>query len=159
MTLIIICIIVAIGYLCYSAWVAGGIPESMSATYYLLGKRGWLFQLAMSIVSLCLLPVWMDASSERNEHLVFLACSGLMFVAVAPAFRLKLEGAVHYSAAVVCCFCAILWSIYEDVWDTTLIFGFCAWMLYLQYGKWCWWLEIAVIGSVFANLLRFSFFV
>lgn len=153
-TLLIFSMVITICYLCLSAWVTGGVPESLSATYYLLGNKGWLFQLVMGMTGLLLLPVWVSVSEVGLQHLAFFACGGLLFTAVAPAFKLKLEGAVHYSAAVVCCVCAVLWQIMEGLWDITLLFALIGWMCYLQWRNWCWWLEVAVTGSVMANLWR-----
>lgn len=146
--------VVAAVYFVYVAIACKGIPESLSATYYLLGNKGWLFQLVMGMTGLLLLPVWVSVSEECLQHLAFFACGGLLFTAVAPAFRLKLEGAVHYSAAVVCCVSAILWQVMEGLWDITLFFAILGWVCYLQWKNWCFWLEVAVTGSVMANLWR-----
>ena len=141
-------------YFVYVDIACKGVPESLSATYYLLGNRGWLFQLVMGMTGLLLLPVWVSVSKVCLQHLAFFACGGLLFTAVAPAFKLKLEGAVHYSAAVVCCVCAVLWQVLEGLWDITLPFALIGWMCYLQWKNWCFWLEVAVTGSVMANLWR-----
>lgn len=131
------------------------VPESLSATYYLMKDNGWMFQALMVFCGIGLLPSWMNVSSDDWRFLVFLSCAGIVFTGVAPAFKLKLEGAVHYSAAVVCCVSAILWQMLEGLWDITLLFTWIGGMLTLQWKKqWCWWLELSVIGSVFANLFR-----
>lgn len=153
-SLLTIATIISVAYLVYIVCTEGGVPESLSATYYLLRDRGWMFQVVMSLVALLLLPVWLSVSSLETAFLAFLACGGLMFTAVAPAFKLELEGAVHYSAAVVCCASAVLWQVMEGLWDITLLFGLLGLMLYLQWGKWCFWLEVAVIGSVISNIWR-----
>lgn len=132
-----------------------GVPESLSATYYVLGKVGWIFQAVMFVIGVLLWPVWIMVSHESYYCLCFLSCSSLLFVAAAPAFKLKLEGAVHYGAAMVCCVCAVLWQILEGLWDLTLWFGFIGGMLsFMWKDKWCWWLEIAVVGGLLANLWR-----
>lgn len=107
--ILLIIIMNVVCYLCYAAWVTGGIPESLSATYYNLKDKGWLFQALMVFCGIGLLPSWMNVSSDDWRFIVFLSCAGIVFTGVAPAFKLKLEGAVHYSAAVVCCVSAILW--------------------------------------------------
>lgn len=145
--------------LCISYFAAVSIlfkvPESLSATYYSLGKYGWVFQAVLFSVGVLMLPVWMSVSEESHYCLCFLTCSALLFVAAAPAFRMKLEGKVHYSSAAVCCVCSVLWQILEGVWDVTLFFGFFCGMLAIQWReKWCWWLEVAVVGSLLANLWR-----
>ena len=146
---------VALAYLSFSVGISGRIPCSLSATFYDLGSKGWLFSLCISTVALTLFPVWMGLSSDGTECMAFLACSGLLFVASAPSFKMELEGKVHYMSAALCCACAVLWQICEGLWDVTLFFAFLGGMLSIQFKeKWCWWLECAVIGSVYANLFR-----
>lgn len=142
-----------ITYMIYS--MVHGIPESLSATYYTLGKHGWVFQMLMFLLGVMLFVVWHGLGDERHLFLVFLACASLLFVAAAPAFKLELEGKVHYGSAIVCCVCAVLWQILEGLWDVTLFFGWVGGMLSLAWrDKWCWWLECAVVGSLLANLWR-----
>ena len=132
-----------------------GVPESLSATYYSLGDKGWIFQTVMALIAACLMPAWMEASEEGYECLPFLGCSSLLFVAAAPCFRMELEGRVHYAAAVVCCASVFLWQILEGLWDVTLWFVWVCGMLALSdRSKWCWWLEVAAVGSLLANLWR-----
>lgn len=132
-----------------------GIPESLSATYYSLGKYGWMFQLCLFLIGVLLLPVWLSLSEESHQYLVFLACASLCFVASAPCFNLELQGKVHYSAAIVCCISVFSWQILEGLWDVTLWFVWIGVMLTLMNrSKWCWWLECAAVGSLLANLWR-----
>lgn len=152
---LIVCTLVAVAYIVYTMVEAHGIPESLSATYYQLGGRGWLFQAVMAGTGVLLLPVWLELTGEGRQWMAFLACGGLVFVGSAPCFRLELEGIVHYSAAVVCCACAVLWQMCEGLWDVTLFFGYVGFMLTLLWkDKYMWWLECAVIGSLFCNLFR-----
>lgn len=132
-----------------------GVPNSLSETYYSLGRYGWIFQTCIFLIGVTLLPVWLPLSEESHQSLVFLACASLCFVASAPAFRIELQGKVHYSAAVVCCVSVFAWQILEGLWDVTLWFVWIGGMLTLiNCGKWCWWLECAAIGSLFANFWR-----
>lgn len=135
--------------------LSGGVPVSLSAVYYLLDKRGWVFQLAMIGAGAMLMPLWLDLSDEGYQWLVFLACGGMIFVGAAPSFRLPLQGIIHYSSAVLCCVCAVAWQILEGLWDVTLFFGFFGGMLALMWReKWCWWMEIAVMCSLMFNVWR-----
>lgn len=132
-----------------------GVPESLSATYYTLGRYGWVFQVMMAILGVMLFTVWFPLCDASLQCLAFLSCASLLFVAAAPAFRLELEGKVHYGSAIVCCVCAVLWQVLEGLWDVTLWFVFIGGMLSLRYrDKWCWWVECAVVGSLLANLWR-----
>lgn len=144
---------VALVYLCYSVCVTDGVPESLSATYYELGDDGWLFQLVMLVLGSALLPVWLEACGGRYEWLAFLSCGGLLYTGAAPAFRLKLEGAVHYSAAVVCCVSALAWLLLSGEWPLVLWWSVIGWMCWLQWGRYMWWLEVCIIGMVFCALV------
>lgn len=151
--LLSIATIICVAYLAYS--MLKGIPESLSATYYSLGKHGWVFQLVMAAIAFLLIIVWLPLCDGRHQWTAFLSCASLLFVSAAPAFRLSLDGAVHYTSAIICCVCAVLWQILEGLWDVTLWFAFIGGMLTLMWrDKWCWWVECAVVGSVFANLWR-----
>lgn len=75
-------------YIVYAVRVCG-VPWSLSDTYYQLKKRNrpaWLFQMAMIIPAMLLMPVWLECSSGNLQFLAFLSCGGLMFVGSAPLF-------------------------------------------------------------------------
>lgn len=151
--ILLIIIMNVVCYLCYAAWVTGGVPESLSATYYNLKDEGWLFQVLCISTGFALLPCWLDACDGCCEFLAFLSCGGLMFVGAAPMFKLKIDGIVHYSSAVVCCVCSVLWLLLNGDFPIVLWWSLIGWMLYLQFGRWCWWLEVAVIGGILTSLI------
>ena len=69
-------------YIMYAVRVCG-VSWSLSDTYYQLKKRNrpaWLFQAAMVVPAMLLIPVWIDCSNESFQFLAFLACGGLMWV-------------------------------------------------------------------------------
>ena len=141
----------------YLGFVLGrfGIPKSISATYYLLGRNGWLFQFALALTAFTALPVLIDASSEDTEFLAFFACGGLLFVSAAPLFKLKFEGAVHYGSAFVCCISLVLWQVFNTSWIVPLV-SFSLVLIPMLIGKkYTWWLEIATIVSTYASLIIF----
>lgn len=142
-----------IAYYVYSLISLEYIPESLSATYYGLKEDGWLFQALCIGMAFGLLPIWIEACNGQYEYLSFLSCGGLGFVGIAPSFKLKLEGMIHYSAAVVCCVSAILWMLLSGNYPIVIWWSFICLMLYLQFGRWCWWLEVGVIGGVISALI------
>lgn len=153
MSTLITITVLCVGYMILSLW--HGVPESLSATYYDLGKYGWVFQFVMYSVGILMLPIWFVLSDVDHQCLCFISCTSLLFVAAAPSFRLELEGNVHYTSAIIGCVSVILWQILEGLWDITLLFAFVGAMLSLSMkDKWCWWMEVAVIGSLLANLWR-----
>lgn len=148
----------ALALLVISVSEAGGVPVSLSSTYYALDRDGWIFQCLCAFAAAMLLPAWIELSRPGLEWMAFLACLGMLFVAAAPAFRLRLEGIVHYTSAGVCCIAALGWQVAEGLWDVTLWFALIFGTLCLMKRKqWCWWLEAAVIASVYANLFRLIF--
>ena len=125
-----------------------GIPRSLSDTYYLLGKRGWMFQCVLGLFGGLLMPIWLDVSSENTQFLAFFACAGLLFGAAAPCFKIDIEGKVHYISAVVCCVAAFIWQIVEMCW--LLPIGSLALALgatVITKGKLFWWIEMAILVS------------
>lgn len=152
--LIILSVITLVG-LMLSVRSCRGVPVSISSVYYALGGNGWMFQVAALLMSFLLFPVWVSVSDPSLQYLPFIACASLAFVAVAPAFRLKLEGAVHYGAAVMCCVCTFIWQLLKGLWDIALWFVLFGAILTLKdWSKWCWWLECAMIGSLIGNIWR-----
>lgn len=152
---LIIGVLVTICFLGYSVWAADGIPGSISKVYYHLEAdgKGWIFQTSLIGLGMLLLPVWITASHPHIEWMAFLSCAGLCFVGAAPCFRLELEGAVHYAAAIVCCVSAVAWELMMGYYPIVITCAFLSWVMYLKNGNGMWWLELGVIGSVFASLI------
>lgn len=138
-------------YLCYTVWVAKGVPNSISATYYLLKNR-WIFQLVMIIQAVCLYVSWIGIS--HYEYLAFLSCGGVMFVAFAPNFEIKIEGKVHYISAIICGISAVLWLMLMGYGDVFLPLFIGALLLSMFFPKkYMWWMELAVIIGIYIALL------
>lgn len=103
-------------------------PEMISSIYYLLGKKGWVFQLVMIMFGLMMMICLLD-SGLGEQCLAFLACAGLMFVGVAPRFLEQGERAVHKGAAIVSAVASVGWCLTVD-WR--MVLSFLAWYgLYL----------------------------
>lgn len=151
--LLISLLILVLTYIGYAGYKQKGIPESLSATYYLLGDKGWLTQAMFILTGIGLLPAWLNESTQPLQFLTFLSCGGLMFVGSAPMFRLPLQGAVHYISAVVCCVSAVLWAILSGYYPIVVCSAFLGFMGYVRWKQPMWWLEIAVIAMVFTSLL------
>lgn len=132
-----------------------GIPKSISETYYLLGKQGWLFQVALWGTAFTAVPMLIERSSEDTQFLAFLACAGLAFVAAAPLFKRKLDGKVHYISAAMCCGGLVLWQVFNACWVVPLICFVAIIPPMLFDGKRMWWLEIATIVSAYVSLIWF----
>lgn len=150
--MIVCSLIIIFSYLFY---VVGrfGIPNSISETYYLLGKMGWLFQMTVLLVAFMVIPTLIDRSSINTQFLAFLACAGLAFVAAAPLFKEKFEGKIHYVGAGVCCGGLVLWQVFNAYWLVPIVCFLIILYPILKGRKYMWWLEIATIVSAYINLI------
>ncbi len=155
MIAVMIATLIMSGYLAYIV-KCFGIPRSLSDTFYLLGDRGWIFQVVLGLFGALLMPTWIDLSSGNTQFLAFLACAGLLFVAAAPCFKIDIEGKVHYTSAMLCCVCAFVWQIVEMGWLFPV--GSLAVALGITVstkGNPFWWVELAVmLSSVLSILIK-----
>lgn len=99
MTILVLIIITL--YVVIMIYKNKGIPNSISATYYILQHKYW-FCFTMISVGIILLIALLDTVSSNIQFLVFLACSGIIFVGAAPNFKEQLEKKVHEIGAIIC---------------------------------------------------------
>lgn len=145
MNFVLTCIFLS--YLCYTTWVTKCIPKSLSQTYYLLGNKGWMFQLIMIVLGIGVFFPWIQITPDNLLCLPFLACGSLLFVALAPQFKLRLDGIVHYSAAVVCVICAVLWMLIQGytLFPHLIVFLI---LTLIKPSSYMWWLECIVAFAI-----------
>lgn len=98
-------------------------PEMVSTIYYLLGKRGWVFQVVMLLFGALMMVCLLD-SGLGEQCLAFLACAGLMFVGVAPRFLDENERKIHKTAAITSVMASVAWCLTVD-WR--MVLAFLAW--------------------------------
>lgn len=87
-----------------------GVPEMVSSIYYLMGKKGWVFQMVMILFGMLMMVCLLDCG-KGVQCLAFLSCAGLMFVGAAPRFLEQDERAVHKSAAIVSAAASVGWCL------------------------------------------------
>lgn len=148
----------AISLLTFSAYITFvllkfGTPNSLSASYYHLEKRGWLFQVALAVSAFTLLPLTLELSKENIQFMSFLMCGGSIFVAFAPKFKESLEGGVHKYAALVSGVMSLLWVGLMGYAPLIFISLFVGFSLYAKYGKPVFWAEMACFMSAYAVCL------
>ena len=73
----IISFIIIAGYVVGTVWKLGYIPDSISNTYYLTGKKGW-FTLAILTGALSLIPGALEITPENIQPIPFFAAAGMM---------------------------------------------------------------------------------
>lgn len=142
-------------YIVYAVSVCG-VPWSLSDTYYQLKKRNrpaWLFQVAMIVPAMLLMPVWLECSTDNTQFLGFLACGGLMFVGTAPLFREEFQAKVHYTGTVIAGLATILWVCLSGMWYLPIVAFPIAGIIMLKYQKWLFWAEMAAFVCAYAGVL------
>ncbi|WP_297141430.1 hypothetical protein [uncultured Prevotella sp.] len=87
-----------------------GVPDMVSTIYYLLGKRGWVFQLVMMLFGAMMMVCLLD-SGLGMPCLAFLACAGLIFVGAAPRFLKESERKIHKTAAITSVMASVAWCL------------------------------------------------
>lgn len=92
-----------------------GVPEMLSSIYYLLGRRGWLFQLAMVVLGIVMMVCLLD-SGLGEPCLAFIACGSLLFVGAAPRFLEHDERAVHKGAAIISAVASVAWCVTVELY-------------------------------------------
>lgn len=90
-----------------------GVPDMVSSIYYLLGKRGWVFQTVMVLFGALMMVCLLD-SGRGVQCLAFFACTGLMFVGAAPRFLDEGERKIHKTGAIVSAVASIGWCLTVD---------------------------------------------
>ena len=87
-------------------------PVSLSETYYLWPK--WVFPTVMTLVGLCLLPTWLEATEGSNlQFLSFVSCINIIFIGFAPDYKNdKGQYKVHMLCAYIACAAALLSLIF-----------------------------------------------
>lgn len=135
---------------------ACGVPWSLSDTYYQFKRHGrpaWLFQVAMIVPAMLLVPVWIECSAENLQFLAFLSCGGLMFVGSAPLFKEEFQGRVHYTGTAISGIAAILWLCLSEMWWLPATTFPVAGIIMLRYRKWLFWAEMAAFVCAYVGLL------
>ena len=102
---IISLIIVLITTLVYNGYVIKinkDIPESLSATAYILGGfKRYFFTLYCVIIGMGFLPHLFEITNENYQFIPFLMIAGLLFAGFTPSFKDGLDKKVHYISSYV----------------------------------------------------------
>jgi hypothetical protein len=153
--LYLLSLLTLVAYIGYALKVCG-LPASLSDTYYILKDKhrpSWLFQLAMVLCPMLLVPVWLELSSDSVQFLSFLACGGLMFVGTAPLFKEGFQRKVHFGGTIVAGLGTTLWLLFSGMWYVPCVFFFAFGIVMLLKKKWLFWLEMALFASAYTGLL------
>ena len=116
-------VLVILSVFCITAYTAvvcikfGGVPSSISATFYSLQHKFW-FGVTMILTAFLLMPAILEVTPDSYQFTAFLACVGLIMVGVAPNFREGIDRKIHTIGAVLC-------LVFSQVWVSLT----CPWVL------------------------------
>lgn len=106
------------------------IPESLSATAYLPGRKKWYFSLYGLCMSALLLVPWVYATAPEWQFLPFITCACLMFASVTPHFKQEFEKKIHYTCAYIAFAAWTVWMLITCpllLLPAIAVFGICMW--------------------------------
>lgn len=106
-TLTALSLLVCTLYVLWTIKQGGGVPSSISATFYRI-RHKWVFQVAMFLSGGLLMPALLEATPEPIEFLAFLGCAGVILVGASPNFKDRFEGRIHKVGAGLLLVCSQL---------------------------------------------------
>lgn len=124
--LVIISMLIIATYTAAVCIKQGGIPNSISATFYKLAHPYW-FMATMWLTAGLLMPAILDVSKPNTEFLAFIACVGMFMVGAAPNFKEEFEGKIHTAGAIMCIAGSQLWVMFNCGW---CLFVWAAYLIY-----------------------------
>ena len=146
-------------YLAATIFVFGGIPQSISNTYYMWRTRGvkFLFTFIMWIVGILTIIYWLNRCTGQYsayQFLPFLSVSGMCFVGAACAFKETLTRATHFAAAGVWAASAIAFFALIGDWQAIVAGAVLGLILFAfdRFRNLTFWAEIAVVVMMFIGL-------
>ena len=157
--LLLTAFLIIAAYLAATIAVFGGIPQSISQTYYLWRANGvkFLFTFVMWIVGILTVIYWISRCEGRYDNyqfLPFLSVSGMCFVGAACAFKETLTRATHFAAAGVWAASAIAFFAIIGDWPSIVIGAVGGLFGYVsdRFKNLTFWAEIAVVLMMFVGL-------
>ena len=113
--LIILSILVIAAYTAAVCVKQGGVPNSISATFYKLEHKHW-FMATMWLTAGLLMPAILEVSNPNTEFIAFIALVGMFLVGAAPNFKEESEGKVHTAGAILCIVGSQVWVACNMAW-------------------------------------------
>ena len=127
--------LIILSALCIAAYTAavciklGGVPASISTTFYKLEHKLW-FGATMWLTAGLLMPAILEVTPGCYQFTAFLACVGLMLIGVAPNFKEGTDRPIHITGAILC-------ILFSQIWvGLTCSWMLMVWAVYLAYTVW-----------------------
>ena len=164
-------ILVLFSALCIAAYTAavcikfGGVPASISATFYKLEHKVW-FGATMWLTAGLLMPAILEITPDSYQFTAFLACAGMIMTGIAPNFREGIERKIHTAGAILCLVFSQVWVGLTCPWMLLVWVGY---LVYTAIGLWrnwngyftgtflgtkpMFWVEITALVATYVTLL------
>ena len=155
----IISIVVFVVYVTATLTKFKTVPESLSNTYYMLGKWGPLFTLMMFACAFTILPPMLELTNPNFQFVAFFCPAAICFVGAAPNFKKdQMECKVHTISAYVSAIAGLLWVAFlTRYWwlipISIVIIGLLAYLTKTMQSTKTWWLEMVAFLAVYSALL------
>ena len=124
--LVLVSLLIIIAYTTAVCIKGHGVPNSISATFYKLDHKLWC-GATMFLTSGLLMPAILETTPPSYQFTVFLACTGMISVGIAPHFREGLERPIHITGAILCLVFSQVWVALTCPWYLIV------WIVYLIY--------------------------
>lgn len=129
-----------------------GVPHSLSQTYYILGKYGWIFSVVLILSVGFITPQLLELD---YSYLAFISIAGVLFVAFAPNFMSdKLVDDVHVHSARIALIASQIWVYLHSplillLWIPIGIYGLISYLKNKNFGNIKFWGEIVMLLTVY----------
>lgn len=155
-SLVIIALIVMVSYTVAMSMVTKGIPESISSTVYLLGRKfAWVFTIVMWSVVFLIVPKLMEISSDGTRFLAFFSVAGILGIGASPLVARE-KNTFHYVCAAVSGIASQLLVALNHPLLLLLWFPYIGYTLLAKDGgRNFFWVEVSCMLTVFAYCLTF----
>ncbi len=143
----------------------GGIPYSISATFYRLEHPYW-FMATIWLTAGLLMPVILETSKPESEICAFLSCAGMLLVGAAPNFKYGFERKIHTAGAALCLAGSQTFVALSLPWCLLVWIAYVAYTVVMMLRrksdsiisdfmrtKPMFWIEIAALASTYLSLL------
>ena len=144
---------------------------SLSDSYYQLKNKGYLFQIALSLTAILLIPIMIELTPKNFQVIGFFVPSALVFTAFAPKFgkiwnyqqkkmipENELERKVHQKSATYSAITSLIWVIIVSVNYNLLLLltipicSLFAFTLYIFFNQKIFFSEMACFGWTLATV-------
>lgn len=143
----------------------GGVPYSISETYYKISHKAW-FCVTMVLTACLLMPAILEVTPDSYQFTAFLACAGMVMTGIAPNFREGIDQKIHTAGAILCLVSSQVWVGLTCPWMLLVWVGYLAYTVVMMYKNWTgyftgtflgtkpmFWVEITVLAITYVTLL------